>query len=209
LEVHQRYRTPVFIAETGANAFERAEWIEYVAREVEHAVWAGADVCGVCLYPMITSPDWEDPTAFFDSGVLDVQLDAEGRQKRVLEKSVARALRSAQERLDPRNVPSDEPPIYDLASADVPVMIAQLVEEPRVRLETFSYELLVAGDALSIERYYFEPHARLHPHKHAVSEHVLTVVVGQAVVDPPARRRELAGAQRRLPRGFLTQATRR
>jgi len=57
--------------------------------------------------------------------------------------------------------------------------VARPVEQVRSRTETFSYQRLLAGDSQVVERYAFEPRARLDRHRHPTTEHVLTVLAGQ------------------------------
>jgi hypothetical protein len=59
-EVHERYRRPLFVAETGAEGSSRAAWLAYVAGEVRAAREAGVSVEGICLYPVLDYPGWED-----------------------------------------------------------------------------------------------------------------------------------------------------
>jgi beta-glucosidase/6-phospho-beta-glucosidase/beta-galactosidase len=57
-EIHQRYKRPVLVAETGAEAEARVPWLRYVASEVCAAVKAGVPVEGICLYPITDYPGW-------------------------------------------------------------------------------------------------------------------------------------------------------
>lgn len=59
-EVHGRYGRPVFVAETGAEGSSRSAWLCYVAGEVRAARRAGVPVAGICLYPLLDYPGWED-----------------------------------------------------------------------------------------------------------------------------------------------------
>lgn len=59
-EVHQRYARPVFVAETGAENEERPLWLRYMAEEVRAARRAGTPVEGICLYPILNHPGWDD-----------------------------------------------------------------------------------------------------------------------------------------------------
>jgi beta-glucosidase/6-phospho-beta-glucosidase/beta-galactosidase len=59
-EVWDRYRRPVFIAETGIEDETRPAWLRYVCKEVYAAVDAGARIEGVCLYPVVNHPGWDD-----------------------------------------------------------------------------------------------------------------------------------------------------
>jgi beta-glucosidase/6-phospho-beta-glucosidase/beta-galactosidase len=59
-EVHERYRRPIFVAETGIEDATRPAWLRYVCREVFAAIGAGVPVEGVCLYPILNHPGWDD-----------------------------------------------------------------------------------------------------------------------------------------------------
>lgn len=59
-EVHTRYDRPVFIAETGAEGSARASWLHYVCAEVRIAMARGTPVLGVCLYPVLDYPGWDN-----------------------------------------------------------------------------------------------------------------------------------------------------
>jgi glycosyltransferase involved in cell wall biosynthesis len=59
-EVHGRYSRPILLAETGIEAMRRPEWFRYVCAEVETALQAGIPVQGVCLYPIVNHPGWDD-----------------------------------------------------------------------------------------------------------------------------------------------------
>lgn len=59
-EVYERYRRPVFVSETGTEDNARAEWFAYVASEVRRARELGIPVEGICLYPILNHPGWDD-----------------------------------------------------------------------------------------------------------------------------------------------------
>lgn len=60
LEVFLRYRRRLFIAETGVEDDDRPNWLRYVADETRAAIFAGVPIEGVCLYPIVNHPGWED-----------------------------------------------------------------------------------------------------------------------------------------------------
>jgi beta-glucosidase/6-phospho-beta-glucosidase/beta-galactosidase len=60
VEYWRRYRRPILIAETGIEDEARAEWFRYVCSEVEIAKSLGAQIEGVCLYPIVNHPGWDD-----------------------------------------------------------------------------------------------------------------------------------------------------
>ncbi|HEX2268890.1 MAG TPA: hypothetical protein VHH35_05125 [Pyrinomonadaceae bacterium] len=59
-EVYERYRRPVFIAETGIEGDARPSWLRYIGQEARAAAAAGVQLEGVCLYPIIDYPGWGD-----------------------------------------------------------------------------------------------------------------------------------------------------
>jgi hypothetical protein len=77
-EVHQRYQRPLFIAETGAESAARVPWLRYVAGEVHAAVEAGNPIEGICLYPVIDYPGW-DNGRHCECGLLG-PLDGQGQR---------------------------------------------------------------------------------------------------------------------------------
>lgn len=59
-EVYERYRRPVFIAETGAEDRVRASWFRYVVQECIAAMRHDVPIQGICLYPILNHPGWLD-----------------------------------------------------------------------------------------------------------------------------------------------------
>ncbi|MCA1581364.1 MAG: hypothetical protein LC796_08195 [Acidobacteria bacterium] len=78
-EVWLRYQRPLFMAETGIEGDARPEWLHYVGREVRAAIRLGAPVGGVCLYPIVNHPGWEDDRRC-SNGLWDY-ADAQGRRE--------------------------------------------------------------------------------------------------------------------------------
>ena len=67
----QRLGVPLIIGETGELGPNRAGWLRYLLGEVELARNAGVPVLGVCWYPIVSTPDWQDPTTLFAGGWWD------------------------------------------------------------------------------------------------------------------------------------------
>ena len=59
-EVAERYGKPIFISETGAEGSGRPAWLHYVCDEVRQAQGRGADIQGICLYPVTAYPGWDN-----------------------------------------------------------------------------------------------------------------------------------------------------
>jgi hypothetical protein len=107
--VHARYGRPILIAETGAEANARPAWLHYVGQEVRAAMAEGVDVQGVCLYPVMAYPGWDNERH------CDVGLFATppGGGERTLYRPLAEELTRQRELFDTAN----SPPIA-AASAD-------------------------------------------------------------------------------------------
>lgn len=58
--IFKRYRRPILISETGTEDHERAGWFEYIAQQAEIAKDNGVPVLGICLYPILNHPGWDD-----------------------------------------------------------------------------------------------------------------------------------------------------
>ena len=59
-EVYQRYQRPLFVAETGIENEARPAWLRYIGSEVRAAIMSGTPIEGICLYPILNHPGWED-----------------------------------------------------------------------------------------------------------------------------------------------------
>lgn len=59
-EVYERYRRPIFISETGTENEERPAWLRYICEETRAAMSAGVPVEGICWYPILNHPGWDD-----------------------------------------------------------------------------------------------------------------------------------------------------
>ncbi len=69
-EVHARYGRPLIIAETGAGDDERPAWLRYVGEEARAALSSGVPLEGICLYPIVNFPWWDDGH-HLDNGLWD------------------------------------------------------------------------------------------------------------------------------------------
>lgn len=59
-EIHQRYGRPLLVAETGAEGELRGAWLRYVSEQVGIALQRGVPIEGICLYPVLDYPGWDD-----------------------------------------------------------------------------------------------------------------------------------------------------
>lgn len=59
-ELYARYGRPLFVAETGVEFDGRPAWLRDVCEAVRAAMRAGVPVEGVCWYPILNHPGWDD-----------------------------------------------------------------------------------------------------------------------------------------------------
>jgi protoporphyrinogen oxidase/glycosyltransferase involved in cell wall biosynthesis len=94
-DLHQRYGRPVLLAETSHVGSGRGVWIREMAEQSAMAHQQGAQVCGICLYPAIDRPDWDNADHWHRSGLWDLDRDGPDPLARVLVAPYASALRQA------------------------------------------------------------------------------------------------------------------
>lgn len=97
----RRYDRPVILAETSHFGSGRARWIREIGREVAAARTMAVPVEGVCLYPVIDRPDWEDPLHWHNSGLWDVRRAPDGTLVRVINDEYADAFQEARATVAP------------------------------------------------------------------------------------------------------------
>ncbi len=87
-EYYERYHKPIFIAETGIEDETRPAWLRYICNEVYGAMVAGVPVQGICLYPILNHPGWDDDRHCYN-GLFDY---ADENGKREVYEPLAREL---------------------------------------------------------------------------------------------------------------------
>ena len=78
-ENYAHYRRPIFVAETGIEDETRSAWLRYMCNEVYGAIAAGVPVEGICLYPILNHPGWDDDRHCYN-GLLDYADDDGNRE---------------------------------------------------------------------------------------------------------------------------------
>ena len=59
-QVWKRYSRPLLVTETGAELGSDVGWLGYVSSEVRQAQRLGVPVLGICIYPVMDYPGWDD-----------------------------------------------------------------------------------------------------------------------------------------------------
>jgi beta-glucosidase/6-phospho-beta-glucosidase/beta-galactosidase len=95
-EVYVRYKKPLFVGETSHFGAGRAKWIAEVAAEVRQARLSGVPIEGICLYPIVDRPDWENYEHWHNCGLWDMQRNGDGSLQRLVNAEYAAELRRVQ-----------------------------------------------------------------------------------------------------------------
>ena len=75
IDMAERYGKPIMLSETGAEGSGKPSWLHYVCSEVRDAMDRGADIQGICWYPITAYPGWDNSrhaeTGLFSTIVAD------------------------------------------------------------------------------------------------------------------------------------------
>lgn len=108
-KAHVRFGRPMILGETSHFGPGRAAWITHVSVAIAQAIRDGLPIHGVCIFPVIDRPDWEDRNHWHHSGLWDVEPRGD-RLQRVLNEPYAVALREAQSRVQAARDEKSPPP---------------------------------------------------------------------------------------------------
>lgn len=92
-KAYYRFNKPVILTETGHFGAGRSQWLEEITLECEKALFMGVDLQGICIYPVIDRPDWDDLSSYSNCGLWD--LDAQ-KNRVPHEESIVSALKCIQ-----------------------------------------------------------------------------------------------------------------
>ena len=98
-EAHLRYNRPVALTETSHPGVDRPLWISHITEEVCKVLRDGIPMWGICLYPIIDRPDWDNLNDWHHSGLWDINPEV-SMSTRILHEPSADALIKAQMETD-------------------------------------------------------------------------------------------------------------
>jgi hypothetical protein len=101
-DVFKHYKRPLFVAETSHFGSGRVPWIKEVTLEVLQARRLSVPVEGICIYPILDRPDWEDLQHWHNSGLWNLRADGSGRLERVLQGDYAAEILHLQDSMQER-----------------------------------------------------------------------------------------------------------
>jgi beta-glucosidase/6-phospho-beta-glucosidase/beta-galactosidase len=96
LIAYSRYQRPVVLTETSHSGEDRPLWVKFIARECREAMALGVPLFGICLYPIIDRPDWDNLHVWHQSGLWDEIFLPDKTSYRELYQPYANALLEAQ-----------------------------------------------------------------------------------------------------------------
>ncbi len=80
--VQARYKRSMVLSETGAEAEAAFGWLGMICAEVRQALVSGVDLQGICLYPVMDYPGWDDQR-HCSCGLIELDSAWKGRRLRV------------------------------------------------------------------------------------------------------------------------------
>ena len=95
-DAYERYHVPMVLSETSHPGEDRGQWITFISAQCKKVIEAGMPLYGVCLYPIIDRPDWDNLHNWHHSGLWDNVTLQNGTYERVLNQSYADALVNAE-----------------------------------------------------------------------------------------------------------------
>ena len=81
LKLQERYNRPLLISETGAEAGSAFGWLGMICAEAREAIRHGVNLQGICLYPVMDYPGWDD-RRHCSCGLIEVDPQWETRSLR-------------------------------------------------------------------------------------------------------------------------------
>jgi len=93
----QRYGTDVVIAETSALGAARAPWVHELSMMAEQLLREGVALRGICLYPILSMPEWHARDRWARLGLWDLEKEQETLERKAC-LPMLEALAYAQER---------------------------------------------------------------------------------------------------------------
>ena len=93
---YHRYSCPIILTETGHFGSGRSQWIEEISIECRKAITEGVDLRGICIYPVIDRPDWDNLDNYHDCGIWDL----DEKKNRIANESYVNSVKKCMALLD-------------------------------------------------------------------------------------------------------------
>ena len=76
-DAYLRYNKPVVLTETGHFGIDRSKWMEQITDDCIKAMEEGVDLQGICIYPVLDRPDWDNTDAYIPCGIWGYNMAGE------------------------------------------------------------------------------------------------------------------------------------
>ncbi|MDN3724140.1 hypothetical protein QRD02_07080 [Aequorivita sp. SDUM287046] len=73
-EAYFKYNKPIILTETGHFGKDRDLWLEEISAECKKALEMEIDLRGICIYPVIDRPDWDNLNSYSNCGIWDLDV---------------------------------------------------------------------------------------------------------------------------------------
>ena len=121
---YQRYKKPIFLSETGHFGEGRALWIEEITDECITAVNNGVELLGMCIYPVIDRPDWDNLNVYHDCGIWDM----DEYKNRIPHADSIEAILEGQKLMNECLNPEEHPNIFEKVGSSISGLYHQIVD---------------------------------------------------------------------------------
>ncbi len=98
-KAYHRYNRPIVLSETSHPKEDRPLWIEHIGEECMKLLIKNVPLWGVCWYPVIDRPDWDETDYWHQSGIWDGSYVEGEPLKRELHQDLAASFRNTQQML--------------------------------------------------------------------------------------------------------------
>jgi hypothetical protein len=95
-DAYHRYGRPMVLTETSHPGEDRPKWVNFIAQQCQTLLETDIPFYGICLYPIIDRPDWDNLDYWHHSGLWDRLSDTDQASARMLNIPYAQALLEAQ-----------------------------------------------------------------------------------------------------------------
>lgn len=95
-EAYARYQLPMVLSETSHPGEHRPQWLHFITTQCAALLKNNLPFWGICLYPIIDRPDWDDLSYWHHAGLWDTFHPSDQDVERTLCEPYAAALQAAQ-----------------------------------------------------------------------------------------------------------------
>ncbi|MGY3052585.1 beta-glucosidase/6-phospho-beta-glucosidase/beta-galactosidase [Pedobacter sp. UYEF25] len=99
-EAYHRYNRPVLLSETSHPGEDRSKWISFITHECAKTLESGIPLLGICIYPIVDRPDWDNTLIWHDSGLWGAVPDLNDESERPVDEFYAATIMSCKAEIE-------------------------------------------------------------------------------------------------------------